>query len=192
MTEFVRSSRVGSAGGPSLRRPVGYEASPMSATPSPTEQVARVSAAVYGTILVLALVGALSEIHRLDAVEILGGTLVTSLVFWLAHVYAEVLARGVSGDRRSLGALARAAARDEWPLVEAAVLPAAPLFLGALGVLSESTAVTLALGAGLADLFGWGYLAGRAADQGPLRAATSALLAVGLGTVMVLLKGLLH
>jgi hypothetical protein len=151
-----------------------------------------VADAVYGTILVLAVVAALSEDHGASPVAIAAGALATSLVFWVVHVYADVLSRRASGDTTGSWPLLRHAARQEWPLVEAAIVPTLPLLLGWIGLFERSTAVTLSLLVGLADLAGWGYLAGRTMGQSRFRAAISALGAAALGTLMVLLKNLVH
>jgi hypothetical protein len=155
------------------------------------EAAKRIADAVYGTILVLAVVAALSEDESATPLAILGGALATSIVFWIVHVYADVLSRRAGGEA-SLWAVARDSAHREWPLVEAALLPLVPLLLGAIGVFGRSTAITLSILVGLADLAGWGYVAGRALDQSRLAAVLSAVAAVALGTVMVLLKNLVH
>src|SRR4051794_23909765 len=103
----------------------------------------RVADAVYGTILVLAVVAALSEDHAATPGAILGGALATSLVFWVVHVYAEVLSRRTSGDTMPMWPLLHEAARQEWPLVEAALTPGVPLLLGALGLFGRSLAINL-------------------------------------------------
>jgi len=151
-----------------------------------------VADAVYGTILVLAVVAALSEDDAAGPGAIALGALTTSLVFWLVHVYAEVLSRRTSGDTTGTRPLVRAAAIQEWPLVEAALAPLAPLVLGAIGVFSRGTSVTLSIAVGLADLGAWGYVAGRAMGQATVKSALSAAVAVLLGLVMVLLKNLVH
>ena len=145
-----------------------------------------------GTILVLAVVAALSEDDHAPAGAILGAALATSLVFWIVHVYAEVLSRRASGDGTAWWPLVRQAAQREWPLVEAAFLPSVPLVLGAVGLLARSTAITLSLIVGLADLAAWGYFAGRAMRQSRVKSLASAVAAAGLGTLMVLLKNLVH
>ncbi|MGZ4270057.1 MAG: hypothetical protein ACXVFN_11565 [Solirubrobacteraceae bacterium] len=147
---------------------------------------------IYGTILVLAVVAALSKDRHASAGAILGGALATSFVFWAVHVYAAVLGRRASGDATPLGPLGRSAARQEWPLVEAAVVPLVPLLLWGLGLLERSLGITLSLIVGLVDLAGWGYLAGRALGQSRLKALMSATVTAGLGTLMVLLKNLVH
>jgi hypothetical protein len=148
--------------------------------------------AIYGTILVLAVVAAVSGDDDASATYILFGVLITSLVFWIAHMYAELLTSAVNDPSRSWRELWRAAARSEWPLMEAALAPAVPLLLGAVGVLSRDTAVNLAYVVGLLDLFGWGIAIGRALDQPGSRAVLTGLVNVALGAVVVVLKALVH
>ena len=157
-----------------------------------TEYARRVADAVYGTILVLAVVAALSQDKQAGPGEIAGGALATAIVFWVVHVYAEVLSRRTAGDTTQARPLVRAAAKQEWPLVEAALAPLVPLLLGAIGVFSRGTSVTLSIAVGLADLGAWGYLAGRAMGQATVKSVVSAAGAVVLGLVMVLLKNLVH
>ena len=159
---------------------------------APEERAPRVAAAIYGTILALAVIAALSEDEDVSAGETLAASITTSLVFWIAHVYADVIAERSSGSAGTITRLFRSAAAREWPLVEAAIAPCVPLLLGAAGVFGRNTSMTLALIAGLADLFGWGYSAGRAWHESRLAALLSALIAVAIGTVMVLMKNLLH
>ena len=158
----------------------------------PAERAQRVADAVYGTILVLAVVAAFSEDDHATVTAILGGAVATSVVFWLVHVYADVLSRRAAGEEGRLGPLVRHAAHQEWPLVEAAIAPCVPLLLGAVGVFGRSLAITLSLIVGLVDLAGWGYVAGRAMRQSPLRSLVTAAVTAGLGTIMVLLKNLVH
>ncbi len=148
--------------------------------------------AVYGTILVLAVIAGVSGDDDATAGYILGGVLVTALVFWIAHVYAELLTLAVGDPTRGWRELWQAAARTEWPLVEAALAPAIPLLLGALGVFSRNTAVNLAFAVGLLDLFAWGIAIGRALGQRPWGIVGTAVVNVALGAVVVALKALVH
>jgi hypothetical protein len=152
----------------------------------------RVADAIYGTILVLAVIAALSEDESASAATILGGAAATSVVFWIVHVYAQVLDRETAGDTSPFWQLVRESGWQEWPLVQAALLPMVPLLLSALGVFSRSTAVTLALAIGITNLATWGYVAGRAVQHSRLRSALTGAGAVALGLVMVLLKNLVH
>jgi len=113
---------------------------------------ARVAGFTYGTILVLSVIvaGAKAYPHRAGHIAALVG--VTSVVFWLAHVYADGLGQSVAHDRRLSLAELRHIARREAAIVEAAVPAVAALLLGGFGVISTQAAVWAAFGLGLAVL----------------------------------------
>jgi hypothetical protein len=148
--------------------------------------------ALYGTILVIAVIVGVSEDETASAGLILGGVLVTALVFWAVHVYAETLAAHLAHPDWSLGDDLKEAAASEWPLVEAAAAPAVPLLLGWIGVIGRNAAIDLALAVGLINLFGWGVSVGRSMGQPTSRAIITGLINVVLGGIMVVLKGLVH
>src|SRR6476469_1851562 len=116
---------------------------------SDTRSVART---IYGTILVTALVAGLSEDHGIDAWQILVSMSATLLVFWFAHVYAEILSQRLAAGRR----LTRAEIGEPFDGELAMVLAGAPagiaLALAALGFYSTDTGVTLAIGFGVGAL----------------------------------------
>lgn len=150
------------------------------------------SGGLYGTVLVLAVVIALTKSGHAEAEIILGGVLITTLVFYVVHVYADVLAARVVSPDRSWGALAREIGREEIAIVEAAILPALPLLLGTLGILDREAASWGAIGCGLVSLFGWGLLVGRALGYDGLRSLLFGAANVALGGLMVVLKVLVH
>jgi hypothetical protein len=149
--------------------------------------------AIYGTILVMAVITALSHDDTVTSAQLIVGVLATTFVFWIAHVYAEVLGNRVEGGAGvpTLANIATAA-RGEWPLVESSLLPVLCLLLGVIGLVKTHTAVTIAIGVGVAELFGYGLLVGRR-----LGLSRGGVLVVGvvngaLGLVIVLLKVLVH
>jgi hypothetical protein len=152
----------------------------------------RLADAVYGAILVIAVVAALSEDPTATSWAILGGALATSLVFWIVHVYAEMLDRRTVGDTTPTWPLIQSAAWQEWPLVQAALPPLVPLLLSAAGLFGRSLAVTLSIGVGLAELAAWGYAAGQATQESKLRSTLTAGGAVALGALLAVLKNLVH
>jgi hypothetical protein len=87
-----------------------------------------------------------------DAAHIAGVVVVTSVVFWFAHVYAHGLAHSVTHNEHLSRAELWRIARREGSIVEAAVPPLAPLLLGAFGAVSTKAAVWIAFGLGLAVL----------------------------------------
>jgi hypothetical protein len=148
--------------------------------------------AIYGAILVMAVIIAISHDDTVSSAAILGAVAATTLVFYLAHVYAEALGNRVAGGPTQAFANVRAAAIHEWPLVEAALLPVIALLLGVIGIVGRDTAVSIAIGAGVVELFAWGIAAGRM-----LKLSLGKTIGVGvangaLGLLMVGLKVLVH
>jgi hypothetical protein len=156
------------------------------------EERSRIAAAIYGTILVLAVLSYLSEVDDLGRGDILAAMVGTAAAYFSAHVYVDYLAARMTGAREPTLALTRRVLREEWPLLQATLAPGVPLLLGALGVFSRSTAVDIALAVAFADLVGWGYAAGRRSYGNRVGAIGSALVAVTIGLVVVGLKSLLH
>jgi hypothetical protein len=108
----------------------------------------RLAGFIYGTIIVLSVLVAGSRAFPDDAAHIAGVVVVTSVVFWFAHVYAHGLAHSVTHDEHlSRAELWRIAPR-EGSIVEASVPPLVPLLLGAVGALSTKNAVWIAFGLG--------------------------------------------
>ena len=90
---------------------------------------------VYGTIVVLSVIvtGAKAFPHDWAHSMLVA---VTTIVFWLAHVYAHVLAFSIGHDAHlSLGEFGHIA-RREASILAAGVPPEAALVLGGIGVLS--------------------------------------------------------
>ena len=118
-------------------------------------------AAVYGSVVVAALLGAL---YRSDASAraVAISVLSTTLVFWLAHLWASIVSEqiviGQGFPWRRLPVLAA----EEWPLVESGFIPLAPLVLAWIGVLSGDRGIHIALVFAIGQLVAWG-IGGRAA-----------------------------
>lgn len=148
----------------------------------------RLGGFIYGTIIVLAVVVAGARAYPDDAGRIAAIVGVTTIVFWLAHVYAHSLAHSVAHDQHlSLGELRRIA-RREASIVEAALPPIAALLLGALGVVSTRTAVWAAFALGLAVLGAQGIVFARVERLGWLGTAAVVTANLALGGALVGLK----
>ena len=147
----------------------------------------RLSAASYGTVLVLA------ALPLIDAEEVASGwgwELVTGVgvATWVAHFYAEVL-----GDRvRHRAELDRSeittAVVDGLPILLATVLPAFMLFLGRADVLDERLALWLAVAGAIAQLVGLGAFVGGVLSTSERTVWRYAVATAAYGVAVVVLK----
>lgn len=151
-----------------------------------------VSGAVYGQVLATSLVVALGHDKAHDSLEMLVILAVTMTVFWLAHVYSEVIADVLAHGRAVSRAGLRRLAANEWPLAEAAGTALFALALGALGVIDRDAAVWLAVALGVADLCAWGWRIGRHWDRSPTYSLGLAAACGLIALPVVALKVLIH
>jgi voltage-gated potassium channel Kch len=154
-----------------------------------TRAVART---IYGTILVTALVAGLSEDDTIDAWQILVSVTATTLVFWLAHVYAEVLSQRLAAGRSLSWAETRRALVGELQMVQAGIPAAIALGLSALGLYSTDAAVTAAIAAGVGSLFAYGVVLARREGATRLQTLLAASVNGAFGLVIVALKAFVH
>ena len=156
-----------------------------------TERLAElVSAAAYGTVLVLA---ALSVISVSDVALGHGSELVAGvgMATFLAHLFAELLGDHVRRDEPLSAAETTRALVDGSPILLASVLPAIVLGLGRLDVVSGDTARVLAMAVAVVQLVGIGAYVGRVAPgRSVARWAFTAVTAVA-GLAVVVLSVLL-
>lgn len=153
-------------------------------------------AAIYGTIVYASVVAAssLEDDHPDSALRILVFSLVSIVVFWLAHVYSTAL--GFHGDaahvRDRLRDSLRHAMAESAGMLEAAVIPSVPLLLATLGILDAETAVTIALWLAVLMLALLGYLVFLVRGR-PIGICLLGAVVTGLfGVVVILLKIALH
>jgi hypothetical protein len=152
------------------------------------EQGERVGGYIYGTIIVLATVVGGAQAYKDGAGHIAVLVLVTTVVFWLAHVYSHALADSIrKGERLTWRELMEIAGHES-SIIEAALIPVVLLGLGSLGVFSVHTAVWLAFVAGLIVLVTEGFAFARAEKLG--RVSTLGVVAanLALGLLLVGLK----
>jgi hypothetical protein len=148
----------------------------------------RLGGFIYGTIIALSVLIAAAKAYPHDPGMVAVLVAVTSVVFWLAHVYAHGLARTVAADEHLSLAELRRIARHEGSIVEAALPLLAPLLLGAFGVLSSRAAVWIAFGIGLAVLVLQGITFARVERLGRLGTLGVVSANLALGTALVGLK----
>ena len=148
----------------------------------------RLGGFIYGTIVVLAVLVAGAKAYPNEAGKIAALVAITSVVFWLAHVYAHSLAQSVARDEHLSLAELRQIARREGSIVEAALPPLGALMLGAFGLtLDESRGVArVRPRPGRARRAGSRLRPRRA--PGPLGTLTVVTANLGLGVLLVGLK----
>ena len=149
--------------------------------------VQRVTAGTYGTVLILA---ALPLIKVTEVGSGAGWELVTGVgvATYIAHAYAEVMGDHV--HRRSAldrNEVARAL-RDGMPILYAAVGPGLALGLGGLNVVSETTALWVALAIAVLQLVGLGLFVGWAVTPRRSHWWVYGVAAAAMGVVVVALK----
>jgi len=148
----------------------------------------RLGGFIYGTIVVLAtlIAGSRAYSHGIGHVALL--VVLTTVVFWLAHVYADSLADSIRRDQRLSWHEVVEIGRRESSIIEAAATPVLILILGKLGLFSENTAVWLAFAAGLVVLGAGGIAFARTTQLGPLGTVFIVALNLSIGLVLVGLK----
>ena len=152
----------------------------------------RLGGFVYGTIVVLSVLVAGVRAYPSDAGRIAALVVATSLVFWVAHVYAHGITQSIAEhDRLSLADLRRIAGQES-SIVEAALPPVAALLLAMLGVVSTQTAVWIAFALGLFVLFVEGVVVARVERFGPLGTVALVAANLALGLALVGLKLVLN
>ena len=151
-----------------------------------------VTEAIYGLILATSVIAVSREYDSSNAGVIGVTVLVTGVVFWLAHIYARVLAGWIARHRMLNRSEVREVLRHDWPLVEVTVPLVLILALGVLDVVPDKSAILTAMLAALVELAAAGAYAARTSGAGLRGAVVSAVIAVALGSAVVLLKTLLH
>ena len=146
--------------------------------------------AVYGLVLVTALVAVgWEEDTDFEVLLFVFGTVV---VFWLAHIYAAVVASRAVRPAKPLMAAVGDGARHSSGMLIAMLVPAALLLVGAVGLVEEYTAYFLALGSGIVLLAVIGYAnAARNGSSWPWRIA-GLLVTTLLGMLVIGLSILAH
>lgn len=157
--------------------------------PAPIEEAAdRISAYVYGNILLLAALVVLSnrDVEDGTAVAIVAGTAISTFV---AHTYAERLGAAVRTDDHASW---RVTLRDSVPILSAAAVPTAFMALAATDVLSATACLRIAEAWVVSRIALTGFMVGRLQGRpvtfrtwlGSLALAATALAVVALKVVL--------
>jgi hypothetical protein len=163
-------------------------ASPRRRADLPKDRLAeRIGAAAYGSVLVLAALGAVdvADVAEGHSVALVAGVGVAT---WIAHLFAEILADHVRHDEPLARPEIRRAAIDGLPILSVTVLPAISLFAGRIDVVDEETARTLAILVALAQLGLVGAIVAHVTDVEARNAWSFAAFVMAVGIAVVVLK----
>jgi hypothetical protein len=163
---------------------------PNAATPRTLGLQPDAAGAIYGTIAAMAVIAGAAR-YQSDA-QVFALTLVTLLVLWLAHVYAETLAHHLKRRGKPQWSSVAAAMAKERTMLEGPAPMLLLLGLGGIGVLEEDLALTLALWIGLAQLVAWGVTYARRLEWGWPSAIAAGLVNGAFGFIIVLLEVIVH
>lgn len=147
----------------------------------------RVSAATYGTVLVMA---ALPLIDLADIRPGVGWALVSGVsgATFVAHAYAQIMGDHVRRDSTIDRKEVVHALRDGVPILLAAIAPALALGLGQTAVLAPGAALWVAFGVALLQLVGLGLYVGWSVRPRPTRWWTYGMAAAALGVIVAAAK----
>lgn len=152
---------------------------------------ANYAGAIYGTILSMAVIAGLSTDKSIPPVAMAIWAAVTAIVFWVAHVFSRYVTSPYAYTASSRGQL-RTAMRHDWPMVQGSLIPALALLLAPVGLISDSAASYVAVGVGVAVLFGAGLQVGRIQSLGRSRTLLTGTINALIGLAIVALKVFVH
>jgi hypothetical protein len=142
---------------------------------------------VYGSLLagsVIVGAGAAGPVSRVELVLLL---MSTGVVFWIAHVHAQLFGARLAQQALN-GQAVLHVCRDEWPIVKAAVPPAAAVAVSPLLGLDTPGGAWLALAVAVAGQMGWSAAAARSAGASWRLVVVSAAINLLLGLLIIVFK----
>jgi hypothetical protein len=146
---------------------------------------------VFGVITVGALMAAESGLHE-SYLDTFASALVATLLYWLAHAYAELLGlRLATGEPLTARTLGRALVQ-EWAIVRGAAIPLLALMIAWLAGASQEAGVTVALRTAVVTVVVFELLAGIRAKSTPGELLLKACVGVTMGIAILAVKGILR
>ncbi|WP_254588614.1 hypothetical protein [Streptomyces sp. AC04842] len=175
------------AGGAPLPAAVRNPATEADEPSAPRRTHADYTGGVYGSMLAASVIvgaGTLGDFPRLELMLLL---LLTGVVFWIAHVHAQLFGARLARhppDRAVVGRVCR----EEWTIVKAAVPPAVAVGVGPVLGLDVQGGQWFALSVAVAGQVGWSVAAARQAGAPGRLLVLSALVNLALGLVILASK----
>ncbi len=149
-----------------------------------------VSAASYGSVLVVAALGVIgvTEIDLGQGAELVAGVGVAT---WIAHLFAELLGGHVEQLEPLHRDEVRRALIDGSPILASTAVPALVLLLGRVDLIGDTTAKSIAILVAVAQLLAIGAFVGRVAPACSSAGWIFAAVTAGIGVAIVVLTVLL-
>ncbi len=141
---------------------------------------------VYGTIITASVLASAGD--QLAALPLAISVVITLGVYWVADVYARLLAGPIRNGRLPTWPDARATLAATWPIVSASFTPVLVLGLARLVGASSAAAATDALAVAVVMLIIYAWSACRAASLRGIQIVAVTALAAALGVLMIILK----
>lgn len=146
---------------------------------------------VYGVITVGALMAAESGRHE-SYLDTLASAVFATLLYWLAHAYADLLGRRIdTGERLTAQTLGRALVHD-WAIVRGAAIPLLALVIAWIVGASQESGVTAALRTAVVAVVVFELLAGVRAKSTPGELLLKGAVGVTMGIAILAVKGVLR
>ncbi|WP_206505496.1 hypothetical protein [Streptomyces chrestomyceticus] len=142
---------------------------------------------VYGSLLAASVVVGASTLGTFPRLELALLLLATGVVFWLAHVHAQLFGARLAQRSLSRGTVLHVC-REEWPIVEAAVPSAVAVLVSPLLGLDVQGAAWLALAVALISQMGWATAAARRAGAVWHQVVLTDAVNLVIGLLIVALK----
>jgi hypothetical protein len=144
---------------------------------------------ITGTVVSAAVIAA--AVGHFEETRLVLAILGTALIYWLAHLHARTLGEAVKHRTHPMNAL-REALAETWPILAAAVVPAAILIVTQLVGVEIRIAAWIAVIASAVLLTLYSFLAPRRGGLGLGGSLVSASIGAALGILVILLKVSLH
>lgn len=142
-------------------------------------------------ITIGALMAAESGRHE-SYLDLFASALVATLLFWLAHAYADLLGRRLStGEGLTVRALGRALG-DDWAIVRGAAIPLLALLIAWVAGASRESGVTAALRTAVVTVVAFEIVAGIRAKSTRGELLLKAGVGVTMGIAILAVKGILR
>ncbi len=149
------------------------------------------AAAVYGTIVVGTVLAAESA-RRETYPKTIAAVVITLLLYWLAHGYAELAGQRLQFGGRLTAARTRTTMVHELSLLAGAALPLAAVLVCWVAGVDLSSAVTAAVWVDAAVLLAIEFTAALRARLSGLELLAQTLVGAMLGTLILALRIVLH